>query len=52
MIVCRDIVLDMIGVELQSSKSSDIMEALDNVVLLGRQLMVTVAMRFLDFSLA
>ena len=38
MSVGRDIVLDMIEVELQSSMSSGIMEALDNVVLLGRQL--------------
>jgi hypothetical protein len=36
MCVGRDIVLDMIEVELQSSMSSGIMEALDNVVLSGR----------------
>jgi hypothetical protein len=33
MLVCRDMVLGMIGVELQSSMSSAIVEALDNVVL-------------------
>jgi hypothetical protein len=40
--VCTDMVLDMTGFELQSSMSSATMEALDNIVLLGRQLYLVV----------
>ncbi len=49
---CRYTVLDMTEVEMQSSMSSVIREALDNVVLLKRQLTGGCCSEVLDFSLA